>query len=56
MEHKHIVITGGAKGIGASCVRLFTENSHNVTILDVDDENGKKNEEKFRSRAAKCLF
>ena len=53
MEHKHIVITGGAKGIGASCVRLFTENSHNVTILDVDDENGKKLAEETGDS---CLF
>lgn len=42
MKQKHIMITGGAKGIGASCVRLFAEKSHNVTILDVDTDNGNK--------------
>lgn len=42
MKKQHIVITGGAKGIGASTVRLFAEKSHNVTILDIDSENGKK--------------
>lgn len=42
MKKKHIIITGGAKGIGASCVRLFAEQSHNLTILDIDTENGKK--------------
>lgn len=42
MKQKHIIITGGAKGIGASCVRLFTEKSHNVTILDVDEDDGNK--------------
>lgn len=42
MKQKHIVITGGAKGIGASCVRLFADKSHNVTIFDIDNENGSK--------------
>lgn len=42
MKQKHIIVTGGAKGIGACCVRLFVEKSNNVTILDVDAENGKK--------------
>lgn len=42
MKHTHIIITGGAKGIGASCVRLFAKKSHNVTILDLDANHGKK--------------
>ncbi|MDR9366296.1 MAG: SDR family oxidoreductase [Balneolaceae bacterium] len=42
MKQKHIIVTGGAKGIGACCVRLFAENSHHVTILDIDDEEGNK--------------
>lgn len=42
MKEKHIIITGGAKGIGASCVHLFAKESHKVTILDIDAENGKK--------------
>ncbi|MEX0904249.1 MAG: glucose 1-dehydrogenase [Balneolaceae bacterium] len=42
MNQKHIIITGGAKGIGAGCVRLFAEKSHNITILDLDADNGKK--------------
>lgn len=46
MKQKHIVITGGAKGIGASCVRLFAEESHNVTILDVDSDHGNELAEK----------
>ena len=33
---KHVIITGGAKGIGASCVNIFARDSHNVTILDID--------------------
>lgn len=42
MKKKHIIITGGAKGIGASCVRLFAEKSHNLTVLDVDEDKGNK--------------
>jgi len=42
MEHKNVIITGGAKGVGASCARLFNEESYNVVILDVDEVAGRK--------------
>lgn len=53
MNNKHVIITGGAKGIGASCVRTFTENSNNVTILDIDTDQGSKLAEDIGSS---CLF
>ena len=39
---KHVIITGGAKGIGASCVNIFARDGHNVTILDIDSAKGKE--------------
>lgn len=39
-DKKHIIITGGAKGIGASCARIFLKNSYNVVILDIDVSQG----------------
>lgn len=37
---KHVIITGGAKGIGESCVRIFLRDEYNVTFLDTDKPAG----------------
>ena len=33
---KHIVISGGASGIGKACTSYFLSKNHNVTVLDVN--------------------
>lgn len=38
--NKHILITGGASGIGAASVRLFCERGWKVTFSDIDDRKG----------------
>jgi len=53
MEQKNIIITGGAKGVGASCARLFNEESYNIVILDVDQVAGRKLETELGDS---CLF
>lgn len=35
-KNKHVVITGGAKGIGAGCVRTFAELGGTVSFIDKD--------------------
>ena len=40
-NNKTIVITGGAKGIGAGCATLFHREQGNVVVLDVDEQAGK---------------
>jgi len=35
-SNKTVVITGGAKGIGAACTKIFHDEQANVCILDVD--------------------
>ncbi len=39
-KNKTVVITGGAKGIGAGCASVFYREGANVAILDVDDKAG----------------
>jgi len=36
-----VVITGGASGLGAGCVRAFTEAGARVTLFDVDETQGR---------------
>ena len=35
-HHKTVVITGAAKGIGASCAKVFLDAGANVALLDID--------------------
>jgi len=39
-KNKTIVVTGGAKGIGAGCASVFHREGGNVVILDVDTKMG----------------
>lgn len=48
---KTIVITGGAKGIGAGCAKVFHQQNGNVVILDVDEEAGNAFSEELGDRA-----
>jgi 2-keto-3-deoxy-L-fuconate dehydrogenase len=40
MNPKHVVVTGGASGIGLAITELFANKGHKVTILDYDSNNG----------------
>lgn len=41
-KDKTIVITGGAKGIGAGCATIFHRQEGNVVVLDADKKAGEK--------------
>lgn len=49
-EGKTVVVTGGAKGIGAGCVKVFHREQAQVVILDVDEEAGSKIENQLGDR------
>ena len=38
LQNKTIIVTGGARGIGEACCRLFAEKGANVIIADIDYE------------------
>lgn len=38
LQNKTIIVTGGARGIGEACCRLFAEKGANVVIADIDYE------------------
>ncbi len=45
-QNKTVVITGAAKGIGASCARLFYEAGANVALLDVSFDDAAISDER----------
>lgn len=50
-ENKTVVVTGGAKGIGAGCITVFHQQSGNVVILDRDSNAGETLSRELGERA-----
>ena len=48
---KHVVITGGAKGIGGAAVTRFLEEGASVTILDLDEKRARERLANFDDRS-----
>ncbi len=40
VKNKGVVVTGGASGLGAACVRLLTQSGAKVVIADLNSETG----------------
>lgn len=55
-ENKTVIVTGGAKGIGAGCASVFYRDGANVSIIDVDEDSGRKISSSLGERAlfVKC--
>jgi L-fucose dehydrogenase len=56
LRDKVIVVTGGAKGIGASIVRMLAEEGAVPVIVDLDIEAGPGLDQDLRQRGAPSLF
>ena len=48
---KHVVVTGGAKGIGGATVTRFLEEGASVTILDLDEKRARERLVNFEDRS-----
>ena len=53
---KVAVITGGARGMGASEAQLFLDEGANVVITDVLDEVGKQTAQRLSPDGSRCVF
>jgi NAD(P)-dependent dehydrogenase (short-subunit alcohol dehydrogenase family) len=51
LENKGILVTGGASGLGAACVRLLTQAGAKATIVDLNPETGAALAEELGSAA-----
>src|SRR5881396_965815 len=40
LENKGVLVTGGASGLGAACVRLLTQSGAKAVIADLNSETG----------------
>ena len=56
LENKVALITGGARGIGASQAKLFAREGAKVVIADVLDAEGRQTEAEINETGGECLF
>jgi L-fucose dehydrogenase len=54
LKDKVVVVTGGAKGIGAAIVRTCTDEGAIPVIVDRDEEASKKLQTEMQKRGARC--
>ena len=56
LDNKVALISGGARGIGASIARLFTKEGARVVIGDILEEEGQRTASEITESGGECLF
>lgn len=56
LKDKGVLVTGGASGLGAACVRLLAEGGAKVTIADLNSEVGEKLAADLQGSGASVFF
>lgn len=56
MEHKIVIITGAASGIGKAAAELFAKQGASVVVSDIQEDEGKATTESIISRGGKASF
>jgi NAD(P)-dependent dehydrogenase (short-subunit alcohol dehydrogenase family) len=56
LKDRGVLVTGGASGLGAACVRLFAEGGAKVLIADLNSEGGEKLAAEVRASGGSAFF
>lgn len=56
MEHKIVIITGAASGIGKAAAELFAKQGASVVVSDIQEDEGKATTESIIARGGKASF
>lgn len=56
LKNKGVLVTGGASGLGAACVRLLASNGAKVVIADLNSEGGEKLAGELQGSGASAFF
>ena len=56
LENKVALISGGARGIGASIARLFAQEGARLVIGDILEEEGRRTAAEIAASGGECLF
>jgi NAD(P)-dependent dehydrogenase (short-subunit alcohol dehydrogenase family) len=56
LRNKGVLVTGGASGLGAACVRLLAQEGAQVVIADLNSESGEKLVAELRETGATAIF
>lgn len=56
LKNKGVLVTGGASGLGAACVRLLAEHGAKIIIADLNSEGGESLATELRAHGASVSF
>jgi len=55
-DNKVVIVTGGGYGIGESTAKSFGDEGASVTVLDIDEDAGRRTVDSIKSNGGKALF
>ena len=55
-EKKVMIVSGGASGLGLAAAEKFAKNGYNIVLIDINEEKGKKAEQKIKGMGTDAVF
>jgi NAD(P)-dependent dehydrogenase (short-subunit alcohol dehydrogenase family) len=56
MSNKVMIVSGGASGLGRAAAEKFARNGYDIVLIDIDEEKGKRAEQKIKSMGVDAIF
>ena len=56
MSNKVMIVSGGASGLGQAAAEKFAKNGYNIGLIDINEEKGKKVEQKIKGMGVDAIF